>query len=199
MSGEAARSVDSEFPHLDPAVVEGYRSAPPHLVAEVLGGELSLMPRPRLSHVRAANELHGELRGPFDRGRGGPGGWLILEEPELRLGPKPDIVVPDLAGWRRERLPEGFVQETFASIAPDWVCEVLSPSTEALDRGVKMAIYHREGVRHVWLVSPALQTLEVYRCHDLGWLRLATLQGKDEVRAEPFDAVVLELAALWEG
>lgn len=199
MSGDAARVIDPEFPHLDPEVVEGFRTAPAHLIAEVLGGALSLMPRPRLSHARAAGELHGELRGPFDRGRGGPGGWLILEEPELHLGPKPDIVVPDVAGWRRERLPEGFVREAFASIAPDWVCEVLSPSTEALDRGTKMAIYHREEVRHVWLVSPAMQTLEVYRRHDLGWLLLGTFQGKTELRAEPFDAVAIELAALWEG
>ena len=199
MSGEAARAIDPEFPHLDPAVAEGFRSAPTHVIAEVLGGTLSLMPRPRLSHARAAGELHGELRGPFDRGRGGPGGWLIIEEPELHLGPRPDIAVPDVAGWRRERLPEGFVREAVASLAPDWVCEVLSPSTEVLDRGTKMAIYRREEVRHVWLVSPSLQTLEVYRRHDLGWLLLGTFQGKAEVRAEPFDAVAIELAALWEG
>ncbi len=198
MSGEAAREVDAEFPHLDPAVVEGYRNAPAHLVAEVLGGALSLMPRPRLAHAQTASALGGSLFGPFHRGRGGPGGWLILDEPELHLGSKPDIVVPDVAGWRRARLPEGFVQGAFASLAPDWVCEVLSPSTESLDRGVKMAIYHREEVRHVWLVSPALKTLEVYRRHDLGWLRIATFEGKDEVRAEPFDAVPIELAALWE-
>lgn len=198
MSGDAAWAVDEEFPNLDPKVVEGYRNAPPHMVAEVLGGVLSLMPRPRLSHAQTSSALGGSLFGPFHRGRGGPGGWLILDEPELHLGALPDIVVPDLAGWRRERLPAGFVQASFASLAPDWVCEVLSPSTEAYDRGEKMGIYHREGIGHVWLVSPALQTLEVYRRHDLGWLRLSTLQGGAEVHAEPFDAVALDLAALWE-
>jgi Uma2 family endonuclease len=197
MSGDAARTIDPEFPNLDPAVVEGYRNAPETMVAEIIGGELSLMPRPRLEHARSAGELHGELRGPFDRGRGGPGGWVILPEPELHLGPIPDVLVPDLAGWRRERLPVGFIEAAFASLAPDWCCEVLSPSTERVDRGRKLDLYRREGVAHVWLVSPALQTLEVLRRHDLGWLLVATFAGDTAVRAEPFDAVELDLAGLW--
>ena len=197
MSGDAARTIDPEFPNLDPAVVEGYRNAPETMVAEIIGGELSLMPRPRLEHARSAGELHGELRGPFDRGRGGPGGWVILPEPELHLGPIPDVLVPDLAGWRRERLPVGFIEAAFASLAPDWCCEVLSPSTERVDRGRKLDLYRREGVAHVWLVSPALQTLEVLRRHDLGWLLVATFAGDTAVRAEPFDAVELGLAGLW--
>lgn len=197
MSGDAARTIDPEFPNLAPEVVEGYRNAPETKVAEIIDGELSLMPRPRLEHARSAGELHGELRGPFDRGRGGPGGWLILPEPELRLGLLPDVLVPDLAGWRRERLPEGFITGAFAAVAPDWCCEVLSPSTEKVDRGRKLAIYHREGVRHVWLVSPVLRSVEVYRRADIGWLLLATFEGDAVVRAEPFDAVPLDLAGLW--
>ncbi|TAK33218.1 MAG: Uma2 family endonuclease [Myxococcaceae bacterium] len=197
MSGDAARTIDPELPNLAPEVVEGYRNAPETMVAEIIDGELSLMPRPRLEHARSAGELHGELRGPFDRGRGGPGGWLILPEPELRLGPLPDVLVPDLAGWRRERLPEGFISGAFAAVAPDWCCEVLSPSTEKVDRGRKLAIYHREGVGHVWLVSPTLRSVEVYRRADIGWLLLATFEGDAVVRAEPFDAVELELAGLW--
>jgi Uma2 family endonuclease len=113
MSGDAARTIDPELPNLAPDVVEGYRNAPETLVAEIIDGELSLMPRPRLEHARSAGELHGELRGPFDRGRGGPSGWVILPEPELHLGPLPDVVVPDLAGWRRERLPVGFIEAAF--------------------------------------------------------------------------------------
>ena len=197
MSGDAARTIDPEFPNLSPDVVEGYRNAPETMVAEIIDGELSLMPRPRLEHARSAGELHGELRGPFDRGRGGPGGWVILPEPELRLGPRPDVLAPDLAGWRRERLPEGFISGAFAAVAPDWCCEVLSTSTEKVDRGSKLAIYHREGVGHVWLVSPVLRTVEVYRRADIGWLLLATFEGDAVVRAEPFDAVPLELAGLW--
>jgi Uma2 family endonuclease len=197
MSGDAARTIDPEFPGLALDVVEGYRNAPEHLVAEIIDGELSLLPRPRLGHARSAGELYGELRGPFDRGRGGPGGWVILVEPELHLGARPDVLVPDLAGWRRERLPDGFIDGAFASLAPDWCCEVLSPSTERLDRGRKLAIYHREGVGHVWFVSPVLQTVEVLRRADVGWSLVATFEGDAVVRAEPFDAVPLDLAGLW--
>ena len=125
---------------------------------------------------------------------------MFLAEPELRIGPRPDILVPDLAGWRRERVPGNFLADdapAFVDFAPDWVCEVLSPSTEGNDRGPKLDIYHREGVGHVWLVSPALRSLEVFRHADLGWLLRATHFGDAVVRAEPFDAVPLDLAALW--
>ncbi len=197
MSGNAARTIDPEFPGLAPDVVEGYRNAPEHLVAEIIDGELSLLPRPRLGHAYAAGELHGELHNPFGRGRGGPGGWIILVEPELHLGARPDVLVPDLAGWRRERLPAGFIDDAAATLAPDWCCEVLSPSTEKLDRGRKLAIYHREEVGHVWLVSTAMQTVEVLRRLDIGWGLVATFEGGEVVRAEPFDAVPLDLAGLW--
>ncbi|MDO9021227.1 MAG: Uma2 family endonuclease [Myxococcales bacterium] len=197
MSGDAARTIDPELPNLSPDVVEGYRNAPETMVAEIIDGKLSLMPRPRLGHARSAGRLGADLDGPFDRGRDGPGGWVILPEPELRLGPLPDVLVPDLAGWRRERLPVGFIEGAFASVAPDWCCEVLSPSTEKVDRGRKLAIYHREGVGHVWLVSPVLRSVEVYRRADIGWLLVATFEGNDVVRAEPFDAVPLDLAGLW--
>ena len=199
MSGDAARSIDPELPNLVAEVVEGYRNAPEHLVAEVIDGALSLMPRPRPRHARSAARIGNELDGPFDRGRGGPGGWVILPEPELWLGARPDIVVPDLAGWRRERVAADFLDPERAGIklAPDWVCEGLSPSTEQVDRGRKLDIYRREGVEHAWLVSPVLRTLEVYRRHDLGWLLLSNFAGDEPVRAEPFDAVPLDLAALW--
>jgi Uma2 family endonuclease len=152
MSGDATRTLDPEFPNLAPDVVAGYRNAPETVVAEIIDGALSLTPRPRLRHARSASALGGELQGPFDRGRGGPGGWIILHEPELHLGPRPDVVVPDLAGWRRERVPVDFMEDAAATLAPDWCCEVLSPSTEEVDRGRKLDIYRREGVGHVWLV-----------------------------------------------
>jgi Uma2 family endonuclease len=144
------------------------------MVAEVIDGSLSLMPRPKPRHANAAGLLSGDLHGPFRRGRGGPGGWVFLPEPELHLGPRPDIVVPDLAGWRRERV------------------------TEALDRGKKRRIYRREGVKHYWIVDPRIQTLEVFRLEGGRWVEVDTWEGEALVRAEPFDAIELELGAIWK-
>jgi Uma2 family endonuclease len=140
--------------------------------------------------------LGADLGSAFDRGRGGPGGWIILDEPELHLGSEPDIIVPDIAGWRRERMPE-VPDVVYFTLAPDWVCEVLSPRTEKLDRSDKMTIYAREGVRHVWLLAPDKRLLEVYRLDAGDWRRVAVYRDEDTPRAEPFEAIELELAALW--
>jgi Uma2 family endonuclease len=168
-------SLDPRFPNLRPEVVRGYLDAPEHLVAEVLDGELLLMSRPRRQHAHGASRLGVVLGGPFDFGVGGPGGWIFLDEPELHLGPRPDIVVPDLAGWRRERIPSDFLAENapaHVEQAPDWVCEVLSDSTEATDRGTKMRIYRREGVGHLWLLDARRRTLEVWKLDGERWRRL---------------------------
>ncbi len=167
---------------------------PPNVVGEIVAGELYVSPRPASPHAWASSMLGGELMGPFTRGRGGPGGWVLLDEPELHLGE--DVLVPDLAGWRRERMPQVPHVAAF-TLAPDWVCEVLSPSTEALDRARKMTVYAREGVRHLWLVDPVLQTLEVFRLEHGGWFLLGTHVHEERVRAEPFEVLELELAALW--
>ncbi len=158
----AAQAVGPSFPGVVPDIVEAYRSAPDNLVAEILDGELSLTPRPKPRHAKAATRLAGALRGFFDPDDDEPGGWVVLIEPELHLGPRPDVVDPDLAGWRRERLPEE-PEEAAIRTPPDWVCEILSDSTEAMDRGVKRRIYRREGVGHLWLCDPRIRTLEVYR------------------------------------
>jgi hypothetical protein len=168
---------------------------PPNHTGQIVHGVLHAHPRPVLAHAGVATGLGEELGPPFRRGRGGPGGWILLDEPELHLGS--DILVPDLAGWRRERVPDGSLGGAFATLAPDWVCEVLSPSTARLDRGDKLDVYLREQVAHVWLVDPALQTLEVLRLDGPTYRLAATFSGDNAVRAEPFDAVEINLAALW--
>jgi Uma2 family endonuclease len=135
-----------------------------------------------------------ELGGPFRSGRGGPGGWILLDEPELHLAA--DIVVPDLAGWRRTTLPE-LPDDAFLTVRPDWVCEILSPATQRKDRVLKMPLYRRELVPHVWLIDPAAKTLEVYRLDGANYLLIDTYADDSPVRAEPFDAVALDLSALW--
>jgi len=177
-------------------------AAPPNKVAELIRGVLHVMPRPASRHARASSALGFEIGGPFDRGRNGPGGWIILDEPELHF-PDPtsqgeiDALVPDLAGWRRERVPV-LPDAAYCTIAPDWICEVLSPSTADHDRDEKMPVYAREGVRHAWLVDPIACTLEVYTLEAGGdWSAPVIFNGGDVVRAVPFDAVGLDLSALW--
>ncbi|MHB8736767.1 MAG: Uma2 family endonuclease [Terriglobales bacterium] len=197
--------MSSVVPHPEPdrvapEVMEAYRNAPPHLVAEVLDGELVLMPRPSRRHAHAASRLLGRLTPYSDPEGEEPGGWLILVEPELHLGSRPDIVVPDLAGWRLPRLPPDFLADDappHITLAPDWACEALSPSTERYDRGKKMRIYRREGVGHVWLVSPIARIVEVYRLEQRRWVLTETYEGDGALRAEPFERVELPLRALW--
>ena len=165
---------------------------PEHFVAEIFDGELYASPRPALPHAHAASVLGTKLGEPFHRS--GPGGWVILHEPELHFGN--DVLVPDLVGWRRERLPT-VPAAAYMTLAPDWVCEVLSPSTEPLDRGAKLRIYARESVSYAWLVDPLRQSLEVLSLDSGRWKRLASHEGVARVRVPPFDAIELDLGALW--
>ncbi|MEY4544759.1 MAG: hypothetical protein RL685_954 [Pseudomonadota bacterium] len=184
MSPRAARS----------ASYQDVLDAPENVIAELMGGILHTHPRPAFPHATAASVLGMDLGSPFQRGRGGPGGWWIFYAPELHLGE--DVVVPDLAGWRRERMPAA-PTGPYQELAPDWVCEVLSTSTLQTDRMLKLPLYARSGVPHVWLVDPSAQTLEVFRASGAHYLLLATYGGASLVRAEPFDAIELELAAVW--
>ena len=176
------------------ATYEDLQRVPDHMVAEILDGELFATPRPALPHSHAASVLGVEIGGPFGQGRGGPGGWWILDEPELHFAE--DVLVPDLGGWRRERLP-AIPNAAFTALAPDWVCEVLSPSTEQMDRQRKLKIYAREGVSWVWLVNPISRTLEILRLEAGRWVLIDAHGGEEEIHAEPFDAVALELSRIW--
>jgi Uma2 family endonuclease len=177
-----------------PATYADIENAPDDKIAEIIDEELVLSPRPRSTHAFVASTLGIELGGPFQRGRGGPGGLWILDEVELHLGR--DIIVPDLVGWRRDRMPS-IPDVVGIKLPPDWVCEVLSPSTEAKDRTRKLPIYQREGVSFVWFINPALRTLEVLKLESGRWVLLGSYLGDEKVRAAPFEALELELSALW--
>jgi len=178
------------------ATYDDVLAAPEHLVAEVIDGDLHLQPRPARRHALALTRVSGNLEGPFDRGVGGPGGWLILHEPELHLGSPTQILVPDLAGWRLERATfDG--EGAFFDVAPDWVCEVLSPATARMDRGAKRDIYAAAGVAHLWLLNPIGQQLEAFVLTAGKWLLAGVVSGADEVALPPFEAVPFSLGQLW--
>lgn len=174
------------------ALYEAYCAVPDHQRAEIVDGILYVSPRPAPRHANATSVLGGELNGAFQRGRGGPGGWWILDEPELQLVALAPVS-PDLAGWRVARMPE-LPETAYFTLAPDWICEVLSKSTETLDRNKKLPLYAAHGVAHVWLVDPVAKTLEV---HALAEHHVRIYEGDLRIRAAPFDAIEIDLAALW--
>ena len=181
-------------PARKPATYEDLLELPDDKIGEIVDGELHASPRPAGRHASCAFTLSAEIGPPFQSKRGGPGGWLFMFEPELHL--HDDTLVADLAGWRRERLPT--VPETAAiTLAPDWVCEILSPSTEQLDRVRKLPAYARCGFGHAWLINPTTRTLEVYRREGQSWVLVTTHADDALVRAEPFDAIELDLLRLW--
>jgi len=179
-----------------PATYDDLLAVPDHFVAEIVDGELHVSPRPALRHSRAASSLGGILGPAFQFGNGGPGGWWILFEPEIHL--RHDVVVPDLAGWRRERMPE--IPETvWTDLPPDWLCEILSPSTSRLDRTGKLFVYGREKIPWVWLLDPIAQTLEVLELSDGRWTIAGLHSGSEIVHAPPFEAIPIDLTLLWGG
>lgn len=182
------------LPAKRPATYADIVALPEHVVGELLNGELFVSPRPAPRHSVAASAVGATLGPPFHFGDGGPGGWWLLDEPELHLGE--DVLVPDVAGWRRERMPN-IPDDAFFSLPPDWVCEVLSPSTSRIDRTRKLPIYARAGVPHAWLVDPAAETLEVYRLESGHWILASTHGADDLVTAIPFDAITIDLRRFW--
>ena len=184
LAGASTGDIDSSEPN----------AAPENKVAEILDGELFLSPRPAMQHVGAQAAIQGTLWSRLDDGERGPRGWIVVTEPELHLGAA--IVVPDVAAWRRERLPS-LPDRPWLDLAPDWVCEVLSPSTERIDRGRKLRAYAAAGVQHAWLVKPSDRSLEVLRLRESAWTMVGAWEDSAVVRVEPFEAIELELGRLW--
>lgn len=181
-----------------PVSYQDVLDAPEGRVAEIVNGAFYLQAQPAPPHDELRDGLIEFLRPPFVRGRGGPGGWWIRSEPELYFGDRDfRTLVPDMAGWRKERLPEFPESWDKLTVTPDWVCEILSPSTARLDRTEKMSIYAEADVAHLWLADPLLKTLEAYRLVSGNWLLIASHGGDGSVSVEPFDAVPLALSDLW--
>lgn len=177
------------------ATYEDVLAAPEHMIAELIAGELSLQPRPAKPHTHTASVLSAEIVMAFHRAKTGPGGWWVLCEPEVHFDG--DVLVPDIAGWRRAGTPDFDRTLAYYTERPDWVCEVLSPSTARWDRVKKLDVYHRAGVEWAWLVDPIAETIEVFRWSEQGWLRSHTTLGREPARLPPFDAIALELEEIW--
>jgi Uma2 family endonuclease len=169
---------------------------PEGVTGELINGQLHAHPRPAARHARVAIALGADLLNAYDRGRGGPGGWWIIGEPEVHFIRNEEVLVPDIAGWRRERMAALPDDQRF-TVAPDWACEILSPSTASYDREVKLPLYARYGVRHVWLVEPRERTVEVLALAEGGWRELARFGPDDSIQAPPFEALALSPADLW--
>lgn len=176
------------------ATYEDLLKAPDNLIAELVDGELHTSPRPGGIHARFSSALGMDVGSAYDRGRGGPGGWWILDEPELHLGR--NVLVPDLAGWRRERMPVIPKDHVFA-VPPDWICEVLSPSTRQLDVRKKLPVYAAHEVANAWLVDPEARTLQVFRLENARWSMIAVFGGNEIACAEPFEAIDIDLPSIW--
>ncbi len=179
------------------ATYEDLYSVPENMTGEIIDGELIATPRPSRKHALAASVLGSEIIPSYYLGRsGGPGGWIIIVEPEIGLGEH--TMVPDLAGWKRERFP---IEEdhNWISVAPDWVCEILSPNTLRTDKIKKMPIYARHGVGHIWLIDPVAMTMDAFRLESGRWSLLASFSENDKVRIEPFHEIEINLGDLWVG
>lgn len=168
--------------------------APEDRIAELIDGELYTWPRPGGPHIVALSHLGMRLGPPFAFGEGGPGGWWILMEPEVHFGR--NVTVPDLAGWRRERMPIPPEDQRF-TITPDWICEISSPSTRRFDIHRKLPLYADHDVPYAWIVDPVVRTLQVFVLRDGHWSLETVHAGEEKVRAVPFEAVEIELASIW--
>lgn len=179
------------------ATYENILRLPDNVVGEIINGELFVSPRPSGPNIYAASSLCEELMGPFSKGKsGGPGGWWILVEPEIEFKKDTQHFVPDLAGWRKNRMAKPPESHIF-KMAPDWVCEVLSPSNIRADKTEKAPQYASFGVKHLWFINPRDKTLDILRLETGKWVLLFSYSGADKVRAEPFQEWEFDLGSLW--
>jgi len=176
------------------ATYDDLHSVPENMIGEIIDGELHAMLRPSPKHAKVASDLGVVIGNPYRFGRGGPGGWIILDEPELQLGEH--TLVPDMAGWKKERFPSSLTTN-WIEVAPDWICEILSPGTMRLDKTKKMPIYAKHGVDCIWLINPMDKTLDAFRLVSGGWLLFGAFLENDKVQAEPFQEIEIDLAELW--
>lgn len=180
---------------LKPACYEDIVNLPENIVGEIMNGQLETHPRPTPKHALAAGSIGDELISPFQKGNNGPGGWWILPEPECHL--KEQVLVPDLAGWRKKRMPT-LPETAWFDIVPDWVCEILSPSTSRIDRIVKMPIYAELEVNYLWLIDPVLQTLEAFELKNKHWVLMGSFADNTTLSIAPFAEHTFSLSVLWE-
>ena len=183
-------------PSRKPPTLADLDALPPGIVGEIIEGVLYTMTKPRMRHQRTGTGIGGDLRGPFDLGRGGPGGWWIVAEPGIELPNDTKEISPDVAGWRRERMPEMPGDEPIR-IVPDWVCEILSKTTRRHDQLVKMPYYAKVGVTYAWVVDLDARVLTAYRLEGGAWRVIGAYSDETEARIEPFDVVPLHVADWW--
>ncbi len=195
-SGEAEEQKMSAINPQEVSLYERLLALPENLVGEIINGQLYTQPRPAGPHAVACSSLEIEIGMAYHRGRGGPGGWWIIVEPEVHFIRDTEVLVPDIAGWRRERLPRVPQDQRFEG-APDWICEVLSPSTAKKDRVIKMPVYARYGVAYLWLVDPLARALEAFALYDGRWTVIGQYKDQDVVSVAPFTDIRLDLTALW--
>ena len=186
----------SALPKSIPDLYAELCALPEHVTGEIIGGRLYTQPRPAGPHSVSSSSLGAELYGPYQRGSGGPGGWWIIDEPEIHFSHDEEVCVPDIAGWRKERMPKIPRGHRF-KIVPDWVCEVLSPSTAKKDRVVKMPVYAQYGVAYLWLVNPLEKTLEAFELREGCWTVIGLFQDEAKVNIAPFQELELSLGDLW--
>jgi Uma2 family endonuclease len=168
---------------------------PENMHGEIIDGELHTQPRPAPKHALASSYLGSDLVGPYGKGVGGPGGWWIIDEPEIHLGS--DIFVPDIAGWTKERMPQ-LPETAYFDLSPDWICEVISQSTARKDRVLKMPLYAKNKVQYIWLIEPITKILEVYQLDGQYWRLIGTFADSDKVTIAPFTEISIDLSFLWE-
>jgi len=179
-----------------PTLYEYLDSLPEGVTGELLEGQLHTQPRPSMPHGITSSSLGDELLGPFQKGRDGPGGWWIVDEPEIHFVLNIEVTVPDLAGWRHEHMPVPTTSHRI-QVVPDWICEIFSPSTKSKDREVKMPLYARYSVPYAWLIDPIEHVLEAYRLDAGAWHEIGRFVGTDRIAVPPFEAVSIDLESLW--